>query len=334
LKIYLRLVTKQNPRSALIVQTFAWFANADMEGRIMTTPQFNEQQLQKMKSDRGFIAALDQSGGSTPGALRLYGIKEDAWANEDEMFAIVHQMRTRIITSPSFTGDRILAAILFENTMDREVEGQPTADYLWNVKRVIPFLKVDKGLAAEIDGVHLMKPMPTLAGLLDKARAKRIFGTKMRSVIKQANSDGIKAVINQQFELAAQIIDAGLVPIVEPEVDIRCPEKGKAEERLKAALLVKLNNLRSGQLVMLKLTLPEQDDFYADFVQHPNVVRVVALSGGYTRDEANERLRRNHGVVASFSRALVEGLTAQQSDAEFNAFLDKSIESIFQASNT
>ena len=300
----------------------------------MNTPRFNEQQLQKMNSHPGFIAALDQSGGSTPGALRLYGIKEDAWSNEDEMFAIVHQMRTRIITSPSFTGERILAAILFENTMDRQVEGQPTADYLWNVKRVVPFLKVDKGLAAEKDGVQLMKPMPDLAALLDKARAKRIFGTKMRSVIKQANSEGIKAVVNQQFELAAQIIDAGLVPIIEPEVDIRCPQKAKAEELLKAAMLKKLNNLPAGQLVMLKLTLPEQDDFYADFVRHPNVVRVVALSGGYTRDEANDRLRRNHGVVASFSRALVEGLSAQQSDAEFNALLDKSIESIFQASNT
>ena len=300
----------------------------------MNTPRFNEQQLQKMNSHPGFIAALDQSGGSTPGALRLYGIKEDAWSNEDEMFAIVHQMRTRIITSPSFTGERILAAILFENTMDRQVEGQPTADYLWNVKRVVPFLKVDKGLAAEKDGVQLMKPMPDLAALLDKARAKRIFGTKMRSVIKQANSDGIKAVANQQFEVAAQIIDAGLVPIIEPEVDIHCPQKAKAEELLKAVILEKLNKLPAGQLVMLKLTLPEQDDFYADFVRHPKVVRVVALSGGYTRDDANGRLRRNHGVVASFSRALVEGLSAQQSDAEFNALLDKSIESIFQASNT
>jgi fructose-bisphosphate aldolase class I len=304
-----------------------------MEGRIMNTPRFNEQ-LQKMKSHSGFIAALDQSGGSTPAALRLYGIKENAWSNEEEMFEIVHQMRTRIITSPSFTRHRILAAILFENTMDREVEGQPTADYLWNAKRVVPLLKVDKGLAAEKDGVQLMKPMPDLAGLLDKARAKRIFGTKMRSVIKQANFEGITAVVNQQFEFAAQIIDAGLVPIIEPEVDIRCPQKAKAEELLKAAMLKKLNNLPFGQLVMLKLTLPEQDDSYVDFVRHPNVVRVVALSGGYTRDEANDRLRRNHGVVASFSRALVEGLSAHQSDAEFNTCLDKSIESIFQASIT
>jgi fructose-bisphosphate aldolase class I len=305
-----------------------------MEGEFMNTSAFNEQQLQKMKSHPGFIAALDQSGGSTPGALRLYGITEDAWSNEDEMFAIVHQMRTRIITSPSFTGERILAAILFENTMDRQIEGKPTADYLWNVKRVVPFLKIDKGLAAEKDGVQLMKPMPDLAGLLDKARAKRIFGTKMRSVIKQANSAGIKAVVSQQFELATQIIAAGLVPIIEPEVDIRCPQKAKAEELLKAAILENLNKLPAGQLVMLKLTLPEKDDFYADFVQHPRVLRVVALSGGYTRDEANDRLRRNHGVVASFSRALAEGLSAQQSDVEFNALLDKSIESIFAASNT
>jgi fructose-bisphosphate aldolase class I len=294
----------------------------------------NGQQLQKVKTDPGFIAALDQSGGSTPGALRLYGIKEDAWANDDEMFAIVHQMRTRIITSPSFTGERILAAILFENTMDRDIEGQPTADYLWNVKRVVPVLKVDQGLAAEKDGVQLMKPMPALAALLDKGKAKGIFGTKMRSVIKQANAAGIQAIVSQQFEVARQIIAAGLVPIIEPEVDIHCPEKAKAEELLKAGIGEGLDKLPAAQLVMLKLTLPEQDDFYADFVKHPNIVRVVALSGGYTREEANERLRRNHGVVASFSRALAEGLTAQQSDAEFNALLDESIQSIFEASNT
>ena len=292
------------------------------------------QQLQKMKTDPGFIAALDQSGGSTPGALKSYGIKENAWSNEDEMFAIVHQMRTRIITSPSFTGERILAAILFENTMDRDIERQPTADYLWNVKRVVPFLKVDQGLAAEKNGVQLMKPMPELAALLDKGKAKRIFGTKMRSVIKQANAAGIKDIVSQQFEVARQIIAAGLVPIIEPEVDIHCPEKAKAEALLKAALLEGLNALPVGQLVMLKLTLPEQDDFYADFVKYPNVVRVVALSGGYTQKEADDRLRRNHGVVASFSRALVEGLTAQQSDAEFNAALDVSIQSIYEASNT
>ena len=294
----------------------------------------NEQQLQKMKSHPGFIAALDQSGGSTPKALALYGIKEGAWSNEDEMFAIVHQMRTRMITSHAFNGERIIGAILFENTMDRDINGQPTANYLWNVKGVVPFLKVDKGLDAEKDGVQLMKPMPALAALLEKAKSKRIFGTKMRSVIKQANAAGIKDIVNQQFELAAQIIAAGLMPIVEPEVDIHCPEKAKAEGLLKAAILEKLNQLPAGQLVMLKLTLPEQDNFYADFVKHPKVLRVVALSGGYSRDEANNRLRRNHGVVASFSRALAEGLSAQQSAAEFNATLDKSIQSIFEASNT
>jgi len=300
----------------------------------MKSLDVNEEQLQKMKTRPGFIAALDQSGGSTPGALRLYGIKEGAWSNDDEMFAIVHQMRTRMITSPSFAGERIIAAILFENTMDRDIEKQPTADYLWNVKRVVPFLKVDKGLAGEKDGVQLMKSMPELAALLEKAKGKNIFGTKMRSVIKHANAAGIKEIVNQQFEIAAQIVAADLLPIIEPEVDIRCPEKAKAEELLKAAILEKLNQLPAGQLVMLKLTLPEKDDFYTDFVRHPKVVRVVALSGGYTRDEANNRLQRNHGVVASFSRALAEGLSAQQSDAEFNALLDKSIQSIFDASNT
>jgi len=292
------------------------------------------QQLQKIKTQRGFIAALDQSGGSTPNALVAYGIKKDTWSNEDEMFALVHQMRTRIITSPSFTGARILGAILFENTIDRDIEGQPTADYLWNVKQVVPFLKVDQGLAAEKDGVQLMKPMPGLAALLGKAKAKRIFGTKMRSLIKQANAAGIKDIVNQQFETARQIIAAGLVPIVEPEVDIHCPEKAKAEELLRAAILDKLNELPAGQLVMLKITLPEVDDFYANCVSHPKVVKVVALSGGYTLEEANSRLRRNHGIVASFSRALVEELSARQSDAEFNALLDRSIQSIFEASST
>jgi fructose-bisphosphate aldolase class I len=291
-------------------------------------------QLEKMHTDPGFIAALDQSGGSTPGALRAYGIKDGAWSNEAEMLGIVHQMRTRIMTSPAFTGERILGAILFENTVDRDVEGKPTADYLWTVKRVVPFLKVDKGLAAESRGVQLMKPIPDLAGLLDKANAKRIFGTKMRSVIKQANEAGVKEIVTQQFELARQIIAAGLVPIVEPEVDIHCPEKAKAEELLKAAIREELDTLSADQLVMLKLTLPEKDDLYADFVKHPKVVRVVALSGGYSREEGNRRLRRNHGVVASFSRALVEGLSAQQSDAEFNAELNTSIQSIFDASNT
>ena len=293
-----------------------------------------DEQLQKMKTQPGFIAALDQSGGSTHNALRAYGIKEDAWSNEDEMFGVVHQMRTRIMTSPAFNAERILGAILFENTTDRDIEGQPTADYLWNVKRVVPFLKVDKGLAAEKGGVQLMKPMPELSALLDKARAKRIFGTKMRSFIKQADGAGIKDIVAQQFEIARQIIAADLVPIVEPEVDIHCPQKAKAEELLKAAVLEELAGLPAGQLVMLKLTLPEKDDLYADFVGHPKVVRVVALSGGYTQKEGNERLRRNHGVVASFSRALVEGLSAQQSDAEYNARLDASIQHIFEASNT
>jgi fructose-bisphosphate aldolase class I len=294
----------------------------------------NQQQLQKIKSSPGFIAALDQSGGSTPGALRAYGINSDAWTNEEQMYALVHEMRTRIITSPSFNGDRILGAILFENTMDREIQGQPTADYLWNAKKIVPFLKIDKGLAPENDGVQLMKPIPELAALLEKARSKRIFGTKERSLIKQANPAGIKATVDQQFELAAQVISAGLVPIVEPEVDIHCPQKAQAEELLRAAIRENLNRLPTDQLVMLKLTLPDEDDFYADFVSDRRVLRVVALSGGYTRDEANDRLRRNHGVVASFSRALVEGLTAQQSDSEFNTLLDLSIKTIFEASST
>src|SRR5262245_692259 len=300
----------------------------------MKTIGLDEQQQQKMKTHPGFIAALDQSGGSTPNALHLYGIKEGAWSTEAEMFALVHQMRTRIITSPSFTGERILAAILFENTMDRDIERRPTADYLWDVKRVVPFLKVDQGLAAEKDGVQWMKPMPALAALPAKAKAKGIFGTKMRSVIKHAKAVSIKDIVSQQFEVAGEILAAGLVPIIEPEVDIHCPDKAKAEELLKAALLEELNELPVGQLVMLKLTLPEQDDFYADCIRHTKVLRVVALSGGYGREEANERLRRNHGMVASFSRALVQGLSAQQSEAEFNAMLDGSIQSIFEASDT
>jgi len=291
-----------------------------------------EEQLEKMRTHPGFIAALDQSGGSTPHALRAYGIKEDAWSNEEQMFAIVHRMRARIMTSPIFTGERIIGAILFENTVDRDLEGRPTADYLWSVKRVVPFLKVDQGLAAESHGVQLMKPMPALAALLDKARAKRIFGTKMRSFVKQANGAGIKDIMTQQFEAARQIIAAGLVPIVEAEVDIHSPEKTKAEELLKAAILAELDALPAGQLVMLKLTLPEKDALYAEFVNHPKVVRVLALSGGYSQEEGNRRLRRNRGVVASFSRALVEGLSAQQSDTEFNARLDASIQSIFAAS--
>src|SRR5882724_7690959 len=294
----------------------------------------NEEQLQKIKTGPGFIAALDQSGGSTPKALRLYGIQENTWSSDEEMFAIVHQMRSRIITSPGFNGERIIGAILFENTMNREIERQPTADYLWNVKQVVPFLKVAKGVAAEKDGVQLMKPMPALAALLDKAKTKGIFGTKMRSLIKQANAAGITDIVRQQFEVAGQISAAGLVPIIEPEVDIHCRDKAKAEGLLKAAILEELNKLPVGQSVMLKLTLPEQDDFYAECIRHPNVLRVVALSGGYALEEADDRLRRNHGIVASFSRALVEGLSAQQSDAEYNALLDASIQSIFEASNT
>jgi fructose-bisphosphate aldolase, class I len=294
----------------------------------------SEEQSRKIRTQPGFIAALDQSGGSTPGALRLYGIRDDAWSSEEEMFALVHQMRTRIITSPGFTGERILGAILFENTMDREIDGQPAADYLWNVKHVVPFLKVDKGLAAEEDGVRMMKPMPGLAALLDKARSKGIFGTKMRSFIRLANAAGIRDIVNQQFETAGQILRTGLVPIIEPEVDIHCPEKAEAEALLKAAIHGALDKLSADQRVMLKITLPEVDDFYADCARHPNVLRTVALSGGWTQAEANDRLRRNHGIVASFSRALVEGLSAQQSDAGFNARLDASIERIFEASNT
>jgi fructose-bisphosphate aldolase class I len=293
-----------------------------------------KQQLEKIRTQPGFIAALDQSGGSTPKALALYGVTEDAWSTEDEMYAVVHEMRTRIMTSPAFSGDRILGAILFENTMDREVDGQPTASYLWGVKNVIPFLKVDKGLADERDGVQVMKPMPDLAALLDKAKANGIFGTKMRSVIKQANATGIDAIVKQQFEVGRQIVAAGLVPIIEPEVDIHCPDKAEAEELLHTRIMAELNSLESGELVMLKLTLPEQDNLYSDCIAHPNVARVVALSGGYSREEANSRLTRNIGMVASFSRALSEGLAAQQSDDDFNAMLDASIESIFQASGT
>jgi fructose-bisphosphate aldolase, class I len=300
----------------------------------MKTLKVNEQQQQQMKTQRGFIAALDQSGGSTPGALKAYGIKESAWSNEEEMFGLVHQMRARIMTSPSFTGERIIAAILFENTMDRDIERRPTADYLWNVKHVVPFLKVDKGIEAEKDGVQVMKPMPDLEQLLKKAKAQHIFGTKMRSFIKQANGAGIKNIVSQQFEVAEQIIAASLVPIIEPEVDIHCPDRAKAEEFLKAAILKELDKLPADQSVMLKLTLPERNDFYVDYVKHPKVLRVVALSGGFTRAEANDRLCRNHGVVASFSRALVEGLSAQQFDSEFNTELDRSIQSIFEASNT
>lgn len=298
----------------------------------MSTPDRKEQQRRKIKTQPGFIAALDQSGGSTPKALLAYGLKENAWSNEEQMFTLVHQMRSRVITSPSFNGDRILAAILFEGTMDRDIQGMPTADYLWNVKRVVPFLKVDKGLADERDGVHLMKPMPGLPALLQKAVSKRIYGTKMRSVINEANTTGINAVVSQQFEVAAEILAAGLMPIVEPEVDIHCPAKTEAEAFLKAAIEEKLNALPAGQEVMLKLTLPEQDNFYSSLVKHPKVLKVVALSGGYSRDDANTRLGRNYGMVASFSRALLDGLSAQQTDPEFDALLDSTIQSIYEAS--
>ncbi len=293
-----------------------------------------ELQLEKMRKAPGFIAALDQSGGSTPKALQLYGIEQGAWSDEEGMFALVHEMRARIVMSSAFSGKRILAAILFEGTMDREFAGQPAADYLWNVKNVVPILKVDKGLADEADGVQLMKPSPTLDALLKKAKAKGIFGTKMRSVVKQANAAGIKAVVAQQFEVGKQICAAGLVPIIEPEVDIHCPDKAGAEKLLKSALIDALNALAPNELVMLKLTLPEVDDFYQDCIKHSNVVRVVALSGGYSRADANMRLARNHGMVASFSRALSEGLTKQQNDAAFDSALDTAIESIYQASIT
>jgi fructose-bisphosphate aldolase class I len=293
-----------------------------------------DQQKAKFRTQAGFIAALDQSGGSTPKALKLYGIPESAYFGDAQMMDLIHAMRTRIITSPSFNGDRVLAAILFENTMDREIQGRPTAAYLWDVKKVVPILKVDKGLQDEADGVQLMKPMPGLDPLLARAKAKGIFGTKMRSVIKQANPAGIKAVVAQQFEVARQIIAAGLVPIIEPEVDIKCPDKAGAEDLLKAEIMAQLDRLPEGQLVMLKLTIPTRDNLYTDCIRHPRVLKVVALSGGYSRAEANEKLARQHGMVASFSRALTEGLSAQQSDAEFDAALDAAIESIYQASKT
>ncbi len=291
--------------------------------------------MQKVRTAPGFIAALDQSGGSTPKALGLYGIAADAWSSEDEMFDLVHEMRTRIITSPAFSGDRILGAILFEMTMDRDIEGEPTASYLWNVKNVVPFLKVDKGLADEENGAQVMKPMPGLDELLARAKSdKGVFGTKMRSVIKQANETGIAAVVDQQFEIGRRIVAAGLVPIIEPEVDINCPDKAEAEDILHAHIMKHLDALGDDEIVMLKLTLPEKDNLYADAIAHANTARVVALSGGYSREEANARLARQNGMVASFSRALSEGLSAQQSDADFNATLDGSIQSIFDASNT
>jgi fructose-bisphosphate aldolase class I len=293
----------------------------------------NEDQLKKAKSGAGFIAALDQSGGSTPKALKLYGIDETAYSDDAEMFDLVHEMRARIITSPAFDGDRIMGAILFEMTMDRQIEGRPSADYLWNVKRVVPFLKIDKGLADEQDGAQVMKPMPGLDELLDRAAANGVFGTKERSFIKLPGA-GLDAVVAQQFEVAHQVIAKGLVPIIEPEIDIHSPRKAEAEDQLKAALLDGVNQLADDQPVMLKLTLPDTDNLYRELVDHPRVVRVVALSGGYSRDEACEKLARNHGVIASFSRALTEGLTAQQSDEEFNATLDAAIAEIAKASAT
>lgn len=293
-----------------------------------------EAQLEKVSTQDGFIAALDQSGGSTPKALKLYGVDESEYSGDDQMFDMVHQMRTRIMTSPSFGGDRILGAILFEMTMDREVAGKPTSRYLWEEKQIVPFLKVDKGLADEDDGVQVMKPMPELGALLDRAKSHGVFGTKMRSVIKMASASGVKAVVDQQFEVGLSIVGAGLVPIIEPEVDIHSPEKAEAEVLLKDNMLAHLNDLADNQKVMLKLTLPEHDGFYKECIDHPNVARVVALSGGYSREEANARLGRNHGMIASFSRALSEGLSAQQSDEEFNSTLDASIQSIFDASIT
>jgi fructose-bisphosphate aldolase class I len=293
-----------------------------------------EDQLNKVRTQKGFVAALDQSGGSTPKALKLYGVEGDAFSNDDEMFSIIHEMRTRIITSPAFNGDRILCAILFENTLDRDIEGKNSAAYLWEDKNVVPILKVDKGLADEANGVQLMKPMPDLGPLLEKAVARNVFGTKMRSVIKGANADGIKENVAQQFEIGKQIIAAGLVPIIEPEVDIHAPDKAEAEVLLKEQILNNLNSLDSGQLVMLKLTPPEQANFYKEAIDHPNCLKVVALSGGYSREEANRRVSENHGMIASFSRALTQGLSAQQTDDAFNELLDSSVQSIFEASST
>jgi fructose-bisphosphate aldolase class I len=292
----------------------------------------NAEMLAKVRDEAGFIAALDQSGGSTPKALRLYGITEDAYSNEAEMFDLMHAMRSRIITSPAFNGDRILGAILFEMTMDRDIAGMGTAEYLWKVKRVVPFLKVDLGLAAEADGAQLMKPMPDLDALLARAITKGVFGTKMRSVIKLADPKGVDAVVDQQFDIGERILAAGLMPIIEPEVDIRSPQKAEAETLLKTGILRRLDAIPAGQQIMLKLSLPTIDGFYADLIAHPRVLKVVALSGGYSRDEANALLACNPGMVASFSRALTEGLSAQQSDAEFDAALDASIGSIFMAS--
>jgi fructose-bisphosphate aldolase class I len=292
----------------------------------------NNEQLTRMRDGKGFIAALDQSGGSTPKALKLYGIEESEYSGDEEMFNLIHQMRSRMMTNSAFTGDRVLGAILFEGTMDRDVEGVGAAEYLWTKKKVIPFLKIDKGLADEVNDVQVMKPNPDLDALLAKAKSKGIFGTKMRSVIKEANEVGIKAVVAQQFEVGRQILAAGLVPIIEPEVDINSSTKAEAEVILKKALLEELDRQPADQPVMLKLTLPNTDGFFDELVAHKSVLRVVALSGGYSRDDANAKLSRNKGMIASFSRALTEGLSAKQSDAEFTAAIDASIQSIYTAS--
>jgi fructose-bisphosphate aldolase, class I len=292
----------------------------------------NEKQADRMASGKGFIAALDQSGGSTPKALRLYGIKDDAYSSEEEMFDLIHQMRSRIITSPAFTGDRVLAAILFEQTMDRQIAGKPSTTYLWETKGVVPILKIDKGLAEASDDVQLMKPIPGLDELLERAASLGVFGTKERSVIGGANPKGIAAVVGQQFELAHQVLSHGLVPIIEPEVTISISDKAEAETILRDEITKQLDTVPDGQRVMLKLSLPTEVNYYRPLIEHPKVMRVVALSGGYSREEANELLAKNTGLIASFSRALTEGLTADQSDEQFNATLDKAIQSIYDAS--
>ena len=294
----------------------------------------NQTQHESVRDHRGFIAALDQSGGSSPGALAKYGVNADAYSDDDEMFDQIHSMRARIVTSPSFGGDRVLGAILFEGTMDREIDGRPSAEYLWDTKGVVPFLKVDKGLADESNGVQLMKPNPGLEELLDRGRAKGIFGTKMRSVIKEAGETGVRAIVDQQFAEGARILAKGMVPILEPEVDIHSPSKAEAEDHLKVALLAGLDSVADGDQVMFKLTLPEVDGLYRELVDHPKVLKLVALSGGYSRQEANDRLARNLGMVASFSRALVEDLSIDQDAAEFDAALGAAIAEICAASAT
>ncbi|WP_307300590.1 fructose bisphosphate aldolase [Flavobacterium sp. SORGH_AS_0622] len=294
----------------------------------------NEDQLNRMHSGKGFIAALDQSGGSTPKALSQYGVEESSYSNDEEMYTLVHEMRTRIIKSPAFESDYILGAILFENTMDRKIDGQWTADYLWEKKNIVPFLKVDKGLTDLASGVQLMKPIPNLDDLLTRAVERNIFGTKMRSVIKEANPDGIRDIVEQQFRVGLQIFNKGLIPIIEPEIDIYSADKEKSEAILKQEIIKQLNSLDKEVKVMLKLSIPTVNDFYKELISNPHVVRVVALSGGYSREEANEKLAQNHGLIASFSRALSEGLSAGQSDDDFNAVLGKTIKEIYEASIT